>query len=78
MGASSIALATLLGAANLLRRGDEVPSFILFALTGIPWSMTMSLPYTVVSQLSSEHERGRLMGKEGLEAEETQSRLDGD
>jgi len=62
MGASSIALATLLGAANLLRRGDEVPSFILFALTGIPWSMTMSLPYTVVSQLSSEHERGRLMG----------------
>ena len=72
MGASSIALATLLGAANLLRRGDEVPSFILFALTGIPWSMTMSLPYTVVSQLSSEHERGRLMGKEGLEAEETQ------
>ena len=38
----------------------------------------MSLPYTVVSQLSSEHERGRLMGKEGLSRGDARPRLDGD
>ncbi|QDZ25937.1 MFS general substrate transporter [Chloropicon primus] len=62
MAASALMLSAILWCSSLIREGDTTSCVFLFSLIGFPWSMTMSLPYTVVSTLSSESERGRLMG----------------
>ena len=47
---------------DLTHQGDSSLCIFLFSLLGIPWSLTMSLPYTMVSMLGREQERGKLMG----------------
>ena len=63
MAASAMALALVLFiASNVLGRGSAGACVFLFSLIGVPWAVTMSIPYTVVSILGQESERGFLMG----------------
>ena len=59
---SSFLLGLILVLTPFLAKGSVAPCVVLFSLLGFPWSMTMSLPYAVVSALSGERERGKWMG----------------
>jgi len=44
----------------------KIVALILIACFGIPWAITMALPFSLVAQVANEKENGLYMGKKEL------------
>ena len=60
--ALNAALAAALGGCSLLGRGQVVPAVLLVAALGVPWALTMTVPYSFVARLAPPSQRGTLLG----------------